>query len=401
MQVFDIIGDIRRLTAGTTRRALLAAVPLAMAAMVPSAANAQEQTFKIGFLMSLTGPNAILGKIALTGAEAGIDMINESGGIGGMKAELVICDAQSVEQQAVICARKLAMQDKVQMILGTGSTPQTLAITPTVEAAGIPLFAVASGPSTYTPVKKWVFKGISGQADTIPPEVAYLKKKGMLRIAMIHDNGPLGADISSVFKESIKGTGIEIVDTQVYAPSDTDVTAQVTRMRASKPDAVLNVAVTPPAGAMIAKTMNQLGMNVPIIVGQNLQSASFANLAGESIDQVVFPASQVVVNELPANDPLAANIKKFREHFAKRNAGEAPSSLSPWMVDAMLLAQKAAQPLGKKALEPAALRDAIEGLKDVKGIQGVWSFSAQDHGSDLSAGIILVKFADKQWVAVD
>lgn len=389
---------MRRSSGRSAVAGLLMAVPLMMA---PSFAQAQSQNFKIGFLMSLTGPNAILGNVALAGAQVGVDLINSTGGIGGMQAELVVCDAQSVEQQAVICARKLALQDKVQMILGTGSTPQTLAITPTIEAAGVPLFAVASGPSTYAPVKKWVFKAISGQADTIPPEVEYLKKKNMLKIAMIHDNGPLGSDISSVFRKLIEGTGITIVDTQVYAPTDTDVTAQVTRMRAAKPDAVLNVAITPPAGAMIAKTMLQLGMDIPIIVGQNLQSASFAKLAGEAADDIVFPASKVVVDKLPDTDRLAPNIRAFREHFAKRHGNSAPSSLSPWLVDAMLIVQKAAKPLGNKALDAAALRDAIEGTKDFPGIQGIWNFSADNHGSDLSDGIVLVKFAADNWVPLE
>jgi branched-chain amino acid transport system substrate-binding protein len=250
---------------------LLAGVTLLLGGILAAGA-ARAEEFKIGFVLSLTGPNAVIGKITLAGAQAGIEMINNSGGIGGMKAALIVCDVQSVEQQAVICARKLAQQDKVQMMLGTGSTPQTLAILPTIEAAGIPLFSIASGPATYSPVKKFVFKGISGQADTIPPEVEYLKSKKMLRIAMIHDNGPLGADISSVFKEKIAGTGIEIVDTQVYSPTDTDVTAQVTRMRAANPDAVLNVAITPPAGALISKTMLQLGMNVPNIVSPSPSS---------------------------------------------------------------------------------------------------------------------------------
>ena len=207
---------------------------------------ARSAEFKIGYALSLTGPNAVIGKITLAGAQAGINMINSTGGIGGMKAVLVICDVQSVEQQAVICARKLALQDKVSIVLGTGSTPQTLAIIPTLAAAGVPLFSIASGSSTYSPVKKWVFKGISGQADTIPPEVDYLKSKNMRRVAMIHDNGPLGSDISKILKDKIAGSGIEIVDTQVYSPTDTDVTAQVTHMRSTNPDAVLNVAITPP-----------------------------------------------------------------------------------------------------------------------------------------------------------
>ena len=350
--------------------------------------------------MSLTGPNAVVGKAALTGAQAGLEMINATGGIGGMKAALVICDVQSVEQQAVICVRKLALQDKVNMIFATGSMPQTLAVVPTIEAAGVPLFSVASGSVVYNPVKKWVFKGISGQADTILPEVDYFKAKNMHRIAMIHDNGPLGSDISRIFKENISGSGIEIVDTEVYSPTDTDVTAQVTHMRSSNPEAVLNVAITPPAGALIVKTMTQLGMEQPDLVGQNLQSELFAKLAGDGVKHVIFPASKVVVEDLPESDPLYANVAAFRAHFAKMNPGTQPTSLSPWLVDGMILVQKAAAPMGAKALDSAELRDRIEGLKKVPGIEGVWTFSSEDHGSDLQDGIILVKYDNGKWIPV-
>ncbi len=362
--------------------------------------TAQAEEFKIGFALSLTGPSAVIGKMSLTGAQTGIEMINATGGIGGMKAVLIVCDVQSLEQQAVICVRKLALQDKVNMMFATGSTPQTLAVLPTIDAAGVTLFSVASGSVVYDPVKKWVFKGISGQADTIPPEVDYFKAKNMRRIAMIHDNGPLGSDISRIFKEKISGSGIEIVDTQVYSPTDTDVTAQVTHMRSTNPDAVLNVAITPPAGAIIVKTMTQLGMEQPDLVGQNLQSESFAKLAGDGVKNVIFPASKVVVEDLPKSDPLYANVAAFQQQFAKMNPGTRPTSLSPWLVDGMILAQKAAAPLGAKALDRAALRDAIEGLKKVPGIEGIWTFSPQDHGSDLQDGIILVKYDGQGWIPV-
>lgn len=386
---------------GRRRRAGALAVAAGALLLSPlTSVDAQAEDFKIGFALSLTGPNAVIGKMSLTGAQTGIEMINATGGIGGMKAVLVVCDVQSVEQQAVICVRKLALQDKVNMIFATGSTPQTLAVLPTIDAAGVPLFSVASGSVVYNPVKKWVFKGISGQADTIPPEVDYFKAKKMHRIAMIHDNGPLGSDISKIFKEKISGSGIEIVDTEVYSPTDTDVTAQVTHMRSSNPEAVLNVAITPPAGALIVKTMTQLGMEQPDLVGQNLQSESFAKLAGEGVKNVIFPASKVVVEDLPKSDPLYANVAAFRAQFVKMNPGTEPTSLSPWLVDGMILAQKAAAPLGAKALDNAALRDAIEGLKKVPGIEGVWTFSPQDHGSDLQDGIILVKYENGKWVPV-
>jgi branched-chain amino acid transport system substrate-binding protein len=387
--------------AGLVRRRRTANLAFAVAALLISPltiASAQAGEFKIGFALSLTGPNAVIGKMSLAGAQTGIELINATGGIGGMKAILIVCDVQSVEQQAVICVRKLALQDKVNMIFATGSTPQTLAVVPTIGTAGVPLFSVASGSIVYDPVKKWVFKGISGQADTIPPEVDYFKAKNMHRIAMIHDNGPLGSDISRIFKEKISGSGIEIVDTEVYSPTDTDVTAQVTHMRSSNPEAVLNVAITPPAGALITKTMGQLGMEQPNLVGQNLQNASFAKLAGDGVKNVIFPAAKVIVEGLPKDDPLYPNISAFRTQYVKTNPGLQLTSISSWLVDGMILAQRAAAPLGTRALDNATLRDAIEGLKKVPGVNGIWSFSPEDHGSDLQDGITLVKYENEKWI---
>lgn len=372
------------------------ATAIAMGAAAAGAAAAEE--FKIGFIMSLTGPSGVLGKVTLDGAKAGIEMVNADGGIGGAKVALVICDVKSSEQQAVICARKLAFQDKVNLMVGTGSTPQTIAIIPTVMEAKIPLFAIASSPQAYQPVKKYVFKGIQGLSDQIPLIVEYLKKHKRNRVAVIHDNGPLGQAIGNIFKGAVEKAGIEITGTELYAPTDTNVTAQVTRMRTQNPDAVLNIAITPPAGALIVKTMKQLGMNVPIMVGSNLQNEGFVKLAGDAVDSIVFPAAKVVLADLPAGDPLRSEIMKFRAAFAKVNAGEEPSSLSPWLVDAMLLAQKAGKPLGAKALDPVALTDALEGLTKVVGIQGIWTFSATDHDSNLQDGMILVQSRNNRWV---
>lgn len=376
--------------------ALAGAAAMAAAAAFPGAAGAKE--FKVGFIMSLTGPSGVLGKVTLEGARAGIQMVNSTGGIGGAKVRLVICDVKSSEQQAVICARRLAFQDKVNLMVGTGSTPQTLAILPTVTAAKIPLFSVTGSPRPYRPVKKYVFKGIQGLGDQIPLLVQFLKEKKLNKVYVIHDNGPLGQAIGGIFKKVVAGAGIEVLGTELYSPTDTNVTAQVTRMRAAKPDAVLNIAITPPAGALIVKTMKQLGMNVPILVGSNLQNRGFVKLAGDAVDNIVFPAGKVVLKELPEGDPVRPTLMKFRSIFAKMYKGREPSSLSVWLVDPLILAQHAAKSIGEKALDPVALTNALETIKDVPATQGVWTFSPKSHTTNLSDGMILVHFRANRWV---
>ena len=381
---------------GRLGAAFAGAAAMAFAATAPGAASAND--FKVGFIMSLTGPSAVLGKVTLEGAKVGVKMINSTGGIGGAKVRLVICDVKSSEQQAVICARRLAFQDKVNMMVGTGSTPQTLAILPTVAAAKIPLFSVTGSPRPYRPVKKYVFKAIQSLGDQIPLLVQYLKRKKLNRVYVIHDNGPLGQAIGGIFKKVVAGAGIKVLGTELYSPTDTNMTAQVTRMRAAKPDAVLNIAITPPAGALIVKTMKQLGMNVPILVGSNLQSRGFVKLAGDAVGNIVFPAGKVVLKELPADDPVRGPIMRFRAEFAKMYGGKEPSSLSVWLVDPLLLAQHAAKSIGAKALNPVELTNALEQIKNVPSTQGIWNFSPKSHTSNLMDGMILVQFRNGGWV---
>ena len=380
------------------KRIMLAGLAL-LATSAGGTARAEE--FRIGLVMSLTGPNAEVGKLYIAGANAGIAMVNARGGIGGMQARLVTCDTQSVEQQAVICARKLALQDKVNMLMGSGSTPQTMAMLPTIEAAGIPTFSIAAGNVTYNPMKKWVFKGLAGNDDFIPVIMAHLKAKGWTRAALIRDNGPFGADTAATVKARAAEAGIEIVADEVYSPTDTDMTAQVTRIRGTKPDVVLNMAITPPPGAMIARTAVQLGITAPLFVGANLQSDAFARISGDAAAQTIFVGSKVILDKVAPGDPLHDNITDFQAAFAKVNPDIKPSSLSPAPADGMLLAQAAAKDLGTKALDPNALRAALETLRDVPGLQGVWTLSPTDHGSVLRNGIALVRIEGGKWVAAN
>ena len=382
-------------------RTLLAATLLAATLLTapPLAAPALAEEFRIGIVIPLTGGNAETGKTYLAGANAGVALVNTSGGIAGMQSRLITCDSQSVEQQAVICARKLALQDKVNLLFGAGSTPQTMAIAPTIDAAGIPSFALAAGNITYQPLKHWVFKGMAGNDDQIPVLMAYARSKGWTRAALIRDNGPFGADTSAAVKAAAAKEGLELVADEVYSTTDTDMTAQVTRIRAAKPDVVLNLAIIPPSGAMISRTVQQLGITAPIVVGTNLQTDAFAHISGDAAAQTLFVGSKVVLAETPATDPLHDNIAAFRAAFARVNPDARPSTLSPCPVDGMLLVQSVARTLGPKTLDPPALRTALESVRGFSGVQGVWTFSPDSHGSNLADGLMMVQYRAGSWVA--
>jgi branched-chain amino acid transport system substrate-binding protein len=128
----------------TRRDALFAVVAAALFTAAPGAVRAQSE-FKVGLVLAQIGPLAEIAKIWLDGAEVGVAMVNEAGGIDGQKVRLIICDSQGQEPQAVICTKKLINDDQVNLLIGATGTPSTMAIIPSAEAAGVPLFGMGAG----------------------------------------------------------------------------------------------------------------------------------------------------------------------------------------------------------------------------------------------------------------
>ncbi|HUK58044.1 MAG TPA: ABC transporter substrate-binding protein [Stellaceae bacterium] len=379
------------------RRSTMTIAALALVALPLAPARAED--FKIGAILSLTGPGADIGKYLVEGAKAAVAMVNAKGGIGGMHVEMTVCDTQTVEQQAVLCARRLLFDQKVDLLLGAGTTPQTQAILPTVAQAGVPTFAIAGATVNFRPLKKWVFKALATNEDQIPAALAFLKGKGMKTIADIRDNGPFGADVAANLKTAADAAGMQIVDEELYTQTDTDMTAQVTHVRASNPDVIWDFSSNPPPGAIIAKKVAQLGMKQPIVGGVNLQTKAFAELAGEGSNQFLYVGYKAAAAGVSGSEPLAANLKAFRAEFDKIDPGAEVVGLSVTCADSILLTQVAAKSLGAKALDHEALLHALETIKDVPGIQGFWTFTPTSHESSLESGIAMLKYVKGEWVA--
>ena len=370
---------------------------LAVLAAIAISTNSLAAEFKMGLVMPMTGGGAETGKDNVASAKAAVSFINARGGIGGMKVEMSVCDSQSMEQQAVLCARRL-VSDKANILVGAASTPQTLAIIPTAESFGVPLFSIAGGTNVYRPYKKWVFKAIQSNEDNLAIEVEFLKSKGWTRIAIIRDNGPFGTDISETFKRYAGPAGIQLVADESYSPADTDMTAQITRIRALQPQAIIAYSLTQPIGATVIKKIAQLGITVPIFVSSNLQSSAFIKLIGDVADQVIFVGQKAAMSSIPKDDPLYENVTAFREHFAMANPGMETTSISPNVVDLLMLIQAASRNLGERALDSNTLQAALETLKEVKGVQGIWSLSPTTHESSLTAGVAVMRYVKGNWL---
>jgi branched-chain amino acid transport system substrate-binding protein len=380
------------------RRLALRSVVAAAMMLTAAAGAAQAQSeFKVGFVLSQIGSNAELAKTWLDGAEIGIIMVNEAGGIGGQKARLIACDAQGQEPQAVICAKKLVNDDQVNLMIGATGTPQTLAIIPTAESAAVPLFGMGAGLVIWEPVRKWVFKSFPANDDQIPAEISYAKKKGWNRLALLTDNTAFGKDTASTTHNVVKANGLELVAEEYYAPSDTDVTAQVTRVRAANPDMILNLAGGIPTGILVAKKALQLGMKAPLMQGMNFVIESYPSMMPQAMGQSYFAGSKMMV-DLPPSDPLYPNITAFRKKYAEvRGASAKPNGNTITVPDILLLVAKVTQGLGTKALDKETLRSAIESAKDFPGLQGIWNLSPTNHGNSFAAGTVVLTNVNGTW----
>jgi len=382
------------------RRFLRFGIAAAMFGLAAGHGTAQTQPgeFKIGWILPLIGPVAETAKAYMDGSEVAIAMINDAGGIGALKARIIICDSQNQEQQAVICAKKLINEDQVNLLLGATGTPQTVAILPTIDAAGIPLFALAGGSVAWEPMKKWVFKSIAANDDQIPAEMDFLVKRGWTNAALIRDNSVFGQSTADTVNQVAKQKGIKIVADEIYAPTDTDVTAQVTHLRALNPDIVLNLAQNLTAAVLVSKKMVQLGMKTPIMLGTNNVVDSYAHLVPAAVGQSYFAGSKMVLRELPATDKLYPAISAFLKRYKEMRGPTAqPTANTIPVADVLLLTASVAKPLGAKALDRAALRDAIEGAHGVVGLQGIWTFSPTEHGTSLADGVVVVRYDNGEW----
>jgi branched-chain amino acid transport system substrate-binding protein len=378
------------------RFALRTAIAAALFTVIAPAAQAQSE-FKVGFVLSQVGSLAELAKTYLDGAEVGVTMVNEAGGIGGNKVRLIACDAQGQEPQAVICAKKLINDDQVNLMIGATGTPQTMAIVPTAESAGVPLFGMGAGRVIWEPVKKWVFKSFPSNDDQIPAELNYAKKKGWNRIALLTDNTSFGKDTASMTHDIVKANGLELVAEEFYAPSDTDVTAQVTRVRGANPDMILNLAGGIPTGILVAKKALQLGMKTPLMQGMNFVVESYPPMMPQAMGQSYFAGSKLMVN-LPPSDPLYPNITAFRKKYSEvRGASATPNGNTITVPDILLMVAKVSQGMGAKALDKEALRSAIENVKDFPGLQGIWNLSPTNHGNSFAAGTVVLTNVKGEW----
>jgi branched-chain amino acid transport system substrate-binding protein len=351
---------------------------------------------KIGALFSITGPPSFLGEPERNTAQMVVDEINRTGGIGGRKLQLVIYDTQGDATRAVQVATRLIKEDKVVAIIGPSTTGDTMAVIPLVEKAQIPLISCAAGIKITDPVKKWVFKTAQNDSLAVARIYEHLKKRQISKVALLTVSDSFGSSGREQLNVQAKKFGIQIISDDTYGSKDTDMTAQLTKIRDSKAQALICWG-TNPGPAIIARNVKQLGLHMPLYMSHGVSSKKFIELAGDAAEGIILPSGRVLVaNLLPNTNRQKKALLSFIKNYQKQYRAEG-DHFGGHAWDAVMLLKSAIE---KGADTPAAIRDQLEKTQNFSGIGGIFNFSLQDHAGLTKDAFVLVEVKKKGWTLV-
>lgn len=351
---------------------------------------------RIGAVLSTTGPAGYLGDPQLKTLQTYIAQLNTEGGVLGRKLELVHYDDASEAGKANGFAKRLMDDDKVDLLIAGTTTGATMAMAPLVEKAGIPLISLSGAVVVVEPVKKWIFK--TPHTDRMAAEKVFedMKQRGFTKVGLLSETSGFGASGAKETRAVAAKYAITLVADETYGPKDTDMTAQLTKMRGVAGMQAVFVFGLGQGPAVVTKNYAQLGMTLPLYQSHGVASNEFIKLAGKAAEGVRLPSPALLVaNSLAANDPQKPLVTSYAATYWKQYKDE-PSTFGGYALDALSLGVQAIKAAG--GTDKEAVRNALEKTKGFMGTTGQFNMSATDHmGLNLSA-FRMVEVKDGGWV---
>ena len=339
-------------------------------------------TIKLGAFFDLSGRAANIGTPTKLVAEMVVEKLNAEGGINGRKLELIIADDQADPAKAASIAKKFIHKDNVVAIIGPTLTDTGMNVKKIVDDGQTPIVMTVGGDPVIMGGKfgpfKWVFKSPQRSSTAVERLLIYLQQKGLTKIALLAAADGFGKDGSQWLEKLAPKYGVTIIATESFGTRDTDMTAQLTKVKNAAPQAIVSWTVGP-AGAIIAKNKVQLGIDLPLFQCHGLPDPKYIELAGKASEGDRMPATKLmVVDQLPDSDPQKKVIKEFVDLYrAKGYDKQFPiNTHSGYAWDAIMMIADAIKKVGT---EHAALRDEIEKTANYVGISGIYNITPEDH----------------------
>ena len=352
----------------------------------------------VGVTLSTTGPAASLG----IPEKNTFELLPTT--IAGQKVNWIILDDASDTTRAVTNTRKLISENKADVIIGSTITPNSLAMVDVAAEAETPMISLAASARIIDPANpksKWIFKTPQNDSLMADAVIAHMKANGVKTLGYVGFNDAYGEGWLAEVKRAVGPAGITLVAEEKYNRNDASVTGQVLKLVASNADAVLVGASGTPA-ATPHKELKARGYKGKIYQTHGVANADFIRVVGKDGDGSFLPSGPMLVYEqLPDSNPIkkvsAEYVAKYEAKFGQR------STFGGHAWDAALLLQRAVPEALKKG-QPGtkefrvALRDALEGVKEVVGTHGVFTMTDKDHLGFDSRARVMLKITDGKWV---
>jgi branched-chain amino acid transport system substrate-binding protein len=353
---------------------------------------------KVGVTVSATGPQASLG----------VPEVNAIGllprEIGGERIEYNILDDKSDTTQVVANTRKL-IAEGVDVIIGSSTTPNTLAMIGPVAEAQTPAISLASSARLITPMddqKRWIFKTPHSDSHMASAIADHASKNGVKKIAFIGFNNALGDAFSDEITRYAGQKNIQVVANERYSPTDTSVLGQVLKLLSAQPDAVVIGASGTPA-ALPAIALAQRNYSGKIYFNHGVSNNDFIRVCGKNCNNAFVPTGPVMVaDQLPDTNPVKKNALAFVKEYESKFGAASVSIFAAYSADTALILQQAI-PLALKRAKPGssefrqALRDAIESVHGRATTTGIVNMTAQDHVGLGFDAPVMAQIVDGKW----
>ncbi len=304
----------------------------------PFLAAAHADPIRIGITISTTGPAASLGipqrnSVALMPKQ-----------IAGQDVEYIVLDDAADASKAVANARKLIDQDHVDVLIGSSTTPASLAMIDVAAEKQTAMVALAASARLIAPMdaaRHWVFKTPQNDSLMAAALAEHMQKAGVKSIGFIGFNDAYGDGWLEEFTKAATPRGITLVATEKYARADTSVTGQTLKLIVAKPQAILVAAAGTPA-ALPQKTLRERGYAGVIYQTHGVANNDFLRVGGKDVEGTILPSGPILVAaQLPDSNPIKrVALDYITRHDAAYGAGTV-NNFGAHAYDALLLVQAA------------------------------------------------------------
>lgn len=353
----------------------------------------------VGVSVSATGPAASLG-IPEKNTFALMPTT-----IAGQKINYIILDDASDTTKAVTNTKKLISEDKVDAIIGSTITPNSLAMIDVVAEGETPMISMAASSRIIEPMdakRRWVFKTPQNDAQMAVAITGHMSKAGVKTAAFIGFSDAYGEGWWNEFSKIAEARKIKIVANERYNRADTSVTGQVLKLISANPDAILIAGSGTPA-ALPQVALKEKGYKGTIYQTHGIANPDFLRVGGKNVEGTWLPAGPVLVaSQLPDSNPLKKSSLAYVQKYEAAHGVGSFSTFGAHAWDAGLLLANAI-PIALKKASPgtkefrAALRDALESTKELPGAHGVFNMSFIDHLGFDQRAFVMVQIVGGKW----